>query len=404
MRMSKRISSFQCSPIRRLVPFAREAKENGIHVVHLNIGQPDIKTPAEALAAIHNYPEATIAYGLSEGEVGIRKALLKYYRKYGIYGLSDSDILITTGGSEAIQFTILTLCDPGDEIIIPEPYYTNVATFSNIAMVDLIPVTSSIDDGFSLPPISSFREKIGPKTRGILLCSPNNPTGHVYTRRELVDLLTLCKEKDIFLIVDEVYREFCYDGEDFVSVLTFPEFQDRVICVDSFSKRFSMCGARIGALVSRNKEVISNALKLAQARLCPPAVEESAAEAALSAPDEYILGVKKEYEERRNFFFDKVSKIKGVKCFLPKGAFYFVAELPIEDAEDFAIFMLKEFSYNGSTLMFAPAEDFYVTKGLGRNQVRLAYVLCKDELEIAATCLEKGLEAYKGRKHSSEHV
>ena len=399
MRMSKRISSFQCSPIRRLVPFSREAEAKGIHVIHLNIGQPDIKTPKEALAAIHSFEPETIAYGLSEGEFPLRKALVNYYLKYGVYGLGESDILITTGGSEAIQFSILTLCDPGDEIIIPEPYYTNVGTFSNIAMVNLVPVTSSIDDGFSLPPIASFAEKIGPKTRGILLCSPNNPTGHVYSRKELVALLTLCKEKDIFLIVDEVYREFCYDGQDFVSILTFPEFQDRVICVDSFSKRFSMCGARIGALVSRNKEVVSNALKLAQARLCPPAVEEEAATAALSAPDEYIQGVKREYEERRNFFFDKVSRIEGVKCSLPKGAFYFVAELPIEDAEDFAVFMLKEFSYEGATLMFAPAEDFYVTKGLGRNQIRLAYVLCKEELEKAALCLEKGLEAYKNRKH-----
>lgn len=395
MRMSNRISSFQCSPIRRLVPYSRAAEARGIHVVHLNIGQPDIKTPKEALDAIKGYKDDIIAYGLSEGEVELRKGLLKYYEKYGITDLDEGNILITTGGSEAIQFAFMTLCDPYDEFIIPEPYYTNVATFANIAMVNLVPVTSRIEDGFVLPPISEFEKKIGKKTMGIILCSPNNPTGHIYTKDELLAILELCKKHDIFLVVDEVYREFCYDGKSFTSVLSFPEYSDRVICIDSFSKRFSMCGARIGAIVTRNKEVLENALKLAQARLCPPAVEQVAAEKALTAGADYIEDVRENYERRRNLLISEMQKIPGVVCSMPKGAFYFVASLPVDDAEKFAIFMLKDFSYEGATVMFAPAEDFYVTKGLGHNQARFAYVLNENELLLAAKCLKHGLEAYR---------
>ena len=300
MKMSNRISGFQCSPIRRLVPLARAAKERGVHVIHLNIGQPDIKTPKEALDAIHNYGEEIIAYGLSEGEVGLRKALLEYYRKMGVDDLTINDIMITTGGSEALQFTFLTLCDPYDEFIIPEPYYTNVATFANVAMVRLCPVTSSSSNGFILPEIDAFEDKINKKTMGVLLCSPNNPTGHVYTKQELTALLEMCRRHDIFLVVDEVYREFCYDGKKFTSILSFPEYADRVICIDSFSKRFSMCGARIGAIVTKNREFMENCLKMAQARLCSPAVEEVAAEAALKAPQSYIDSTVAQYEKRRN--------------------------------------------------------------------------------------------------------
>ena len=368
MQMSNRISGFQCSPIRRLVPYARDAKSKGIHVIHLNIGQPDIKTPVEAIKAIQDYDDEIIEYGISEGEPYLRKALLSYYRKYGL-SLSEDDILITTGGSEAIQFMFTTLCDPFDEFIIPEPFYTNVATFANMAMVTLRPVTSSSDDNFVLPSIADFEKRINKKTMGILLCSPNNPTGHVYSTEEL--------------------------SKTFTSVLSFPEYQDRVICIDSFSKRFSMCGSRIGAIVTRNREVLDSALKLAQARLCPPVVEQRAAAAALTAPDEYVENVRAEYERRRNVLISHMQRIPGVRCSLPKGAFYFVADLPVDDAERFALFMLRDFSYEGNTVMFAPAEDFYVTKGLGRNQARFAYVLNENELVMAAKCLEAGLKAYR---------
>ncbi len=394
MQMSNRISGFQASPIRRLVPYSRDAEEKGVHVIHLNIGQPDIKTPVEAIDAIHNYDKDIIEYGISEGEVALRRGLVRYYAKYGI-PVSQDDIMITTGGSEAIQFVFMTLCDPFDEFIIPEPYYTNVATFANIAMVTLRPVTSSSDDNFALPSISEFEKRINKKTMGIMLCSPNNPTGHVYTHEELRGLLELCKKYDIFLVVDEVYREFCYDGKSFTSVLSFPEYQDRVICIDSFSKRFSMCGSRIGAIVSRNREVIESALKLAQARLCPPAVEQVAAAAALTAPDDYVEKVRAEYERRRNVMISRMQRIPGVRCSLPKGAFYFVVDLPVDDAEKFAIFMLRDFTYEGCTAMFAPAEGFYVTPGLGKNQARIAYVLNEKELLMAAECIERGLKVYR---------
>ena len=303
--------------------------------------------------------------------------------------------MITTGGSEAIQFIFMTLCDPYDEFIIPEPYYTNVATFANIAMVTLRPVTSSPDDNFALPSIEEFEKRINKKTMGILLCSPNNPTGHVYTRGELKALLELCKKHDIFLVVDEVYREFCYDGKTFTSILSFPEYSDRIICIDSFSKRFSMCGARVGAIVTHNREVLDSALKLAQARLCPPAVEQVAATAALTAPDEYVENVRAEYEHRRNVLISSMQKIPGVRCSLPKGAFYFVADLPVDDAEKFDIFMLRDFSYQGCTVMFAPADGFYVTPGLGHTEARFAYVLNEKELLMAAKCLEEGLKVYR---------
>lgn len=394
MQMSKRISGFQASPIRRLVPYSRQAEKNGIHVIHLNIGQPDIRTPRQALEAIHSYDEPYIAYGLSEGEVALREGLCGYYRKYGVEVAPD-EIMITTGGSEALQFVFMTLCDPYDEVIIPEPFYTNVSTFAATAMVSLVPVTSRIDDAFVLPSISEFEKRITKKTMAILLCSPNNPTGHVYTRQELMDLLELCRRHDIFLVVDEVYREFCYDGEEFTSVLSFPEYGERIICVDSFSKRFSMCGARVGAIVTHNKDVLSAAMKLAQARLCPPAVEQVAATAALNAPEEYIQNVRAEYERRRNLLVSGMQEIPGVKVSRPKGAFYFVVDFPVDDAEKFSIFMLRDFNWEGNTVMFAPAEDFYVTKNLGRTQARIAYVLNEDELTKAVKCLEEGLKAYR---------
>jgi len=392
--MSHRISAFQCSPIRRLSPYARDAVNRGIKVYHLNIGQPDIKTPRQVIEAVHNYDECIIAYGNSEGRQELREALPDYYAKYGL-NVDAEDILITTGGSEALQFAFMTLCDPYDEIIIPEPYYTNVSSFAHSAMVDLVPVTSKMEEEFSLPDISEFEKRISRKTGAILLCSPNNPTGYVYTNDELLQLLNLCKKYDIFLIVDEVYREFCYDGKEFTSVLSFEEFSDRVICVDSFSKRYSMCGARIGALVSKNKEVLENALKLSQARLCPPDIEQVAALAALNTDDSYLREVTIEYEKRRDFIVDALQKIDGVKVNNPKGAFYLVAELPVDDAESFATFMLRDFDLNGETVMVAPCEDFYVTKGLGHRQVRIAYVLNTDDLKRAVACIEAGLAAYQ---------
>lgn len=396
MQMSHRISAFQCSPIRRLSPYARDAVKRGVKVYHLNIGQPDIKTPVQVIEAVRNYDESIIAYGASEGMQELRDALPAYYATYGLEVKSE-DILITTGGSEALQFAFMTLCDPYDEVIIPEPYYTNVSSFAHSAMVELVPVTSKMEDGFALPDISEFEKRITRKTGAILICSPNNPTGHVYTRDEMVALLELCKRHDIFLIVDEVYREFCYDGKQFTSVLSFPEYAERIICVDSFSKRYSMCGSRIGALISKNKDVLENALKLAQARLCPPDIEQVAAIAALKTDPSYLREVKAEYEKRRDFIVSALTKIEGVKCSCPKGAFYMVAELPVDDAEKFALFMLRDFNLDGETVMVAPCEDFYVTKGVGRRQVRIAYVLNTHDLDRAARCIEAGLTAYRNQ-------
>ncbi|MFA6846135.1 MAG: pyridoxal phosphate-dependent aminotransferase [Sphaerochaetaceae bacterium] len=394
MQMSHRISSFQCSPIRRLSPYAREAELKGRHVYHLNIGQPDIKTPSQVITTVQGYNEEIIAYGASEGMQELREALPQYYKKYGLE-VSPDDILITTGGSEAIQFSFMTLCDPYDEVIIPEPYYTNVASFANIAMVNLVPVTSKMENGFALPSIEEFESKITRKTGAILLCSPNNPTGHIYTPDELRQLLELVKRHDIFLIVDEVYREFCYDGGKFTSVLSFSDYADRVICVDSFSKRYSMCGSRVGALVCKNPDVLAAALKLAQARLCPPDIEQVAALSALSTDDSYIHEVCREYQMRRDILVEGLNKIEGVKCNCPKGAFYLVAELPVDDAEKFSIFMLRDFSLDNETVMVAPCEDFYVTKLIGRRQVRLAYVINPHDLRHSLKCIEAGLKAYR---------
>ena len=397
MDISNRIRGFQASPIRRLSPYARAAKEKGIKVYHLNIGQPDIKSPVEAIEAIHNYPNAIIAYGESDGDLELRKALVKYYHDNVGVDISVDDVLITTGGSEAILFSLMTLCDPGDEVIVPEPYYTNVHSFARMANVSIVSVTSVLEDNFALPPLKTIEEKITSKTRAILLNSPNNPTGHIYSPKELETILKMCEDHDIFLIMDEVYREFCYDGLTFTSVLKYEDYSERVICIDSVSKRFSMCGARVGALISRNRNVIKETLKLSQARLCSPTVEQYASLAAFSAPPEYLENVKAEYEKRRDFIVKSLHSIPGVKCARPNGAFYLIARLPVEDAEDFAIFMLRDFNYKGETVMLAPAEGFYESKDLGRDQVRIAYVLNTDDLAKACTCLKEGLKAYKSR-------
>ncbi len=394
MNVSTRISELQASPIRRLAPYAKEALARGIKVYHLNIGQPDIKTPARVIEAVRNYQEPLIAYGASEGREDLRSALPAYYKKYGV-DVQVDEILITTGGSEALHYTFMTLCDSGDEVIIPEPFYTNVASFAHAVGVKLVGVTSRIEDNFALPPLSEFEAKITDRTRAILICSPNNPTGYIYSEEELQALLALCEKHNLFLVVDEVYREFCYDGQRFVSVLSFEEYADRVVCLDSFSKRYSMCGARVGAFVSRNKAVIAGALKLGQARLCPPEIEQIAAHAALGTDDSYLAEVKDEYERRRNTIVKALQEIDGVVVSSPKGAFYLVAELPVDDAERFAIFMLKDFSLNGKTVMVSPCENFYITAGLGKNQVRIAYVLNEADLRSAAECLRAGLDAYR---------
>ena len=397
MEISNRIRGFQASPIRRLSPYARAAKERGVKVYHLNIGQPDIKSPAEAIEAIHSYPNDIIAYGESDGDLALRKALVKYYKDYVDVDITVDDILITTGGSEAILFSLMTLCDPGDEIIVPEPYYTNVHSFARMANVSIVSVTSTLEDNFALPPLSMIEEKITSKTRAILLNSPNNPTGHIYSPKELETIVRICKDHDIFLIMDEVYREFCYDNQTFTSVLKYTDCAERIICIDSVSKRFSMCGARVGALICRNRNVIRETLKLSQARLCSPTVEQYASLAAFGAPPAYLENVKAEYEKRRNFIVKALRSIPGVKCSRPNGAFYLIAQLPVEDAEDFAIFMLRDFNYNGETVMLAPAEGFYESKDMGRDQVRIAYVLNTEDLGKACICLKEGLKAYNSR-------
>ncbi len=397
MEISNRIRGFQASPIRRLSPYARAAKERGIKVYHLNIGQPDIKSPKEAIDAIHNYPNSIIAYGESDGDMELRKALVNYYKSSVGVDISVDDVLITTGGSEAILFSLMALCDPGDEVIVPEPYYTNVHSFARMANVSIVPVTSLLEDNFALPPLKTIEERITSKTRAILLNSPNNPTGHIYSPAELKTILSMCEAHDIFLIVDEVYREFCYDGLQFTSILKYEDYAERVICIDSVSKRFSMCGARVGALICRNRNVIRETLKLSQARLCSPTVEQHASLAAFNAPPEYLEKVKAEYEKRRDFIVKSLSEIPGVKCARPNGAFYLIARLPVEDAEDFSIFMLRDFNYKGETVMLAPAEGFYESKDLGRDQVRIAYVLNTEDLEKACKCLREGLKAYNSR-------
>ena len=397
MEISNRIRGFQASPIRRLSPYARAAKQRGVKVYHLNIGQPDIKSPREAIDAIRNYPYDILAYGESDGDLALRQSIVKYYHDSVGVDITVDDVLITTGGSEAILFSLMTLCDPGDEIIVPEPYYTNVHSFARMANVSIVSVTSTLEDNFALPPLSMIEEKITSKTRAILLNSPNNPTGHIYSPKELETIIRICEDHDIFLIMDEVYREFCYDNQSFTSVLKFTESSQRIICIDSVSKRFSMCGARVGALICRNRNVIRETLKLSQARLCSPTVEQYASLAAFGAPSEYIENVKAEYEKRRNFIVKALRSIPGVKCSRPNGAFYLIAQLPVEDAEDFAIFMLRDFNYNGETVMLAPAEGFYESKDMGRDQVRIAYVLNTEDLGKACICLKEGLKAYNKR-------
>lgn len=395
-KLSDRGVEMPASPIRKLVPFAEAAKKRGIKVYHLNIGQPDIRTPEVALQALKNFDDQVIEYSHSAGNLSYREGLVKYYQSVGVQITADQ-LLITAGGSEAIIFGFLSAMNPGDEIIIPEPFYTNYNGFAVQAGITVKPVTASIDNGFALPPVSEFEQMITPKTKGILICNPNNPTGYLYSEDELRQLAAIVKKHDLFLFSDEVYREFCYDGHSHFSVMNLEEISQNVIMVDSVSKRYSACGVRVGAMVSRNKQIIETALKFAQARLSPPSLGQVIGEAALETPETYFHEVYDEYIARRNFVIEELNKIDGVRAPLPKGAFYSIVQLPIDNADRFCQWLLEDFSFENQTVMFAPATGFYSTKGLGQNQVRIAYVLKREDLGKAVKCLEEALKVYPGR-------
>ena len=393
-KISNKGKTMPASPIRKLVPYAELAKSEGAHVYHLNIGQPDIVTPKVALEAVKNNNLNVLAYSRSEGSETYRQKLADYYKQHNIE-LEADDIIVTTGGSEALLFTFGSIMDPEDEIIIPEPFYANYNGFSAAQGVNVIPVVSEIDSNFALPPIETFEALITEKTKAILICNPGNPTGYLYSKDEILQLTALVQKHDLFLIADEVYREFTYDGHKHHSIMAIEALEDHAIMIDSVSKRYSMCGARIGCMVTKNKSVRDTALKFAQARLSPPTYAQIASEAALDTPDSYFENVIDEYVERRNILIQELQKIEGVKVATPKGAFYCIVELPISNADAFAQWLLEKFRVDNSTIMVAPAAGFYATKGLGENQVRIAYVLKKEDLIASVNILKKGLEDYK---------
>ncbi|MDF1575130.1 MAG: pyridoxal phosphate-dependent aminotransferase [Bacteroidales bacterium] len=384
------------SPIRKLVPYAEEAKRKGRKVYHLNIGQPDILTPEVARNAVKNMSARVIEYSHSAGNESYRRKLASFYQGLGIE-VDHTEMLVTTGGSEAISFALMSTVNPGEEVIVPEPFYANYNGFSVAAGVRVVPITSGIENGFALPPIEEFEKAITPDTRGIIICNPNNPTGYLYSQEELELLGEIVKKHDLYLYSDEVYREFCYDGEKHFSAMDLPGLEQHVIMFDSVSKRYSMCGVRVGTLISRNKEVISTALKFAQARLSPPSYGQVAAEAALDTPSSYFKEVYEEYIERRNFMVEALNKMPGVRCPTPKGAFYTVVHLPVDDSDLFCQWILSEFEYKNQTVMMAPASGFYSTPGLGKQEVRIAYVLKKEDLAKAMDTLAGALKAYPGR-------
>ena len=384
------------SPIRKLVPYAENAKKRGIEVFHLNIGQPDIKTPDCALQAIKNNTVEVLAYSRSEGSEAYRLKIADYYAKNNINVTAD-EIIVTTGGSEALLFAMGSITDPGDEIIIPEPFYANYNGFSIASGVNIVPVISKIEDNFALPAISEFEKLITPKTKAILICNPGNPTGYLYSKEEIKKLAEIVKKHDLFLVADEVYREFVYDNVQHQSVLSDFGLENHAIIVDSVSKRYSMCGARIGCLVSKNKDIINTALKFAQARLSPPSFAQIASEAALETPQSYFDEVIVEYKDRRDTLINELHKIEGVKVAVPKGAFYCVVELPVDDADTFAQWLLEDFNLDNKTVMVAPAAGFYSTKGIGTNQVRIAYVLKKEDLITSVAILNAALKKYNSK-------
>lgn len=395
-QISDKGKQMPASPIRKLVPYAEEAKRKGRKVYHLNIGQPDIPTPEVALDAVKNITVKVIEYSHSAGNESYRKGLAKYYQGVNI-DVDHTEMLITTGGSEAITFAFLSTLNPGDEVIVPEPFYANYNGFAVSAGVVVKPITSSIENNFALPPIEEFEKIITPKTKGIVICNPNNPTGYLYSESELKQLQKLIEKYDLYLFSDEVYREFCYDGHTHFSAMHLKGIENNVIMMDSVSKRYSMCGARVGALVTKNKDVINTAMKFAQARLCPPSFGQWAGEAALNTPNEYFEEVYNEYIDRRDFMVDALNKIEGVYCPTPKGAFYTVVKLPVDDTDKFSQWILSEFEYNNQTVMMAPASGFYATPGLGKQEVRIAYVLKKEDLAKAMETLEAALKAYPGK-------
>ena len=382
------------SPIRKLVPFSEIAKKKGHKVYHLNIGQPDIKTPEVAMEAVKNIDLTILEYSHSAGNESYRKKLSSYYTQQGI-DVAIENIIITTGGSEALLFAMGSTMDQGDEIIIPEPFYANYNGFSTASGVTVVPVISTIENGFALPAIADFEKLITPKTKAILICNPGNPTGYLYSKEEILQLAALVKKYDLFLISDEVYREFTYDGDVHYSVMSIPGLEDHAIMIDSVSKRYSMCGARIGCITSKNKEVMAAAMKFAQARLSPPTIEQIASEAALDTPQSYFDEVISEYRERRDTLIEELNKIEGVVISKPKGAFYCIAQLPIDNADAFAQWLLESFDLNGETVMVAPAAGFYSTPGMGLNQIRIAYVLKKEDLIKAVAILKAAIPVYK---------
>ena len=394
--ISEKGKGMPASPIRRLVPFAEEAKKKGRKVYHLNIGQPDIPTPVVALEALKNMNIKVIEYSHSAGNESYRRKLAGYYRSIGI-DVDHTEMLITTGGSEAVLFALMSCVNPGEEVITPEPFYANYNGFAVAAGIKIVPVTSYISDDFALPPISEIEKKITPETKGIIICNPNNPTGYLYSREELLRLRDIVKKHDLFLFSDEVYREFCYDGESHYSAMKLEGIEQNVVMLDSVSKRYSECGVRIGALVTRNKDVISTALKFAQARLSPPGLGQIVAEASIDTPGGYFAEVNSEYTARRDYMVEALNNIPGVYCPKPKGAFYTLVKLPVDDADKFAQWLLEKFEYNNQTVMVAPASGFYFTPGFGKNEVRIAYVLKIDDLKNAIGVLAEALNKYPGR-------
>lgn len=384
------------SPIRKLVPFAEKAKKAGRKIYHLNIGQPDIETPKEMLDAVRRFDQKVLEYSHSAGTESYRKKLAQYYQSNGIH-IDYSNLIVTTGGSEAILFGLLSCLDAGDEVIIPEPLYANYNGFAIAGDIEIKPITSHIENNFALPPISEFEKLITPKTKAVLICNPNNPTGYLYSKAELLQLRDLVKKYDLFLFADEVYREFCYDGKQHLSILNLEGIDEHAIVVDSISKRYSACGARIGAMVTRNRQVLDTALKFAQARLSPPTIEQVAAEAAVEVGKDYFEKVNKEYTVRRNLVEQRLKAMEGVACPHPGGAFYMQVRLPIDDSDKFCQWLLDSFEHDNQTVMLAPGTGFYATPGLGKEEVRIAYVLKKEDLEKAMDCLEAALTVYPGK-------
>lgn len=397
MKISDRAESMPFSPIRKLAPYADAAKRNGVKVYHLNIGQPDIKTPQCALDALKNIDRTILEYSPSDGYLSLRTEMVKYYAEYGIY-LSPDEIIITAGGSEAVLFAFLACLDPGDEIIVTDPFYANYMAFAISVGAVIKSVKTHIENGFRLPSVEEFEAKITDRTRAILICNPNNPTGYLYTRKEMQRLRDIVKKHNLFLFSDEVYREFIYTGMPYISAFHLEGIEENVVLFDSVSKRYSECGTRIGCLCTKNKAVHEAVMKFCQARLSPPLLGQIVAEASIGVPKEYLSAVYEEYLDRRNFLIDGLNKIPGVYSPIPMGAFYTMARLPVDDAEKFCIWCLNEFRYEGETVMMAPASGFYTEVGEGRQEVRIAYVLCKEDLARALVVLRKALEKYSGRQ------